>query len=342
MTITLNKSYFARNKSREKDGGGIFSLIHKNLSFLTNVAFLIVLAPTVVVGSLLSHASFLMIANIFLALGFLFNFFNRIYMREISVEEVVITLVVIGLLCLLAIYLAPAVSSWGLISTLCFVNLFSTSIIAFFLARNFLVPPLLSGMRSIGNALGFKLDTSFYYMSPLELENEGEPEKDRSLIDRLLMKLYGHNSRSKENQETLSQELASINKVIKILSKYINKYDEPIFGYINNNEKIKTLEGALTKLVVNCDTDGCSGFLKRKISYKQTKIEKLQQALCEVNDSQDGLEVRWYRFFNNMPTSNTLLSMKYARELLASEIERQQKKVDDLSKDVPQKLISLV
>lgn len=164
MKVHLRKSAFARNKEREHNNN-FFNKIHKNLSSLTHIGFAILLAPTIVISSFISQTFFLMIANIFLSMGFMFDFLHRIYHNEISYLEILLSIIAIALLFLLAFYLTPMIGGWTVLGTLCFINLFSSSITSFFLIRNLVIPPLLSLIRLTAKSLGFEIKETYY--SPL-------------------------------------------------------------------------------------------------------------------------------------------------------------------------------
>ncbi|MDP3704992.1 MAG: hypothetical protein Q8R24_03680 [Legionellaceae bacterium] len=333
MKVKSKKPIFSRNRDREDESNGLFNKIHKNLSFLTNTVFVVILAPTIVISSFLSHTSFLMFANIFLALGFVFHFLHRIYLNEVSYSELLISLVVLALLCLVAFYFSPVITNWTFINTLCFINLFSTSIISFFLIRNVIVPPLQAVVQHISKSLGYESTTSFYYVKPLILV------RDRSIADRLLKKFYHYDSFSKSYTD---DDLRPFNKIIEVLSKYVNKYQEPVLGYINNYDRIKELENGLSKLVMNGDTDSSLGFIKKKIDFKQTKM----QAMLEVKDLLNQYKKReekpdinnMNRFFYSLPDineGNQDSTMDSCLELLEVELARQQVKIDELSGCIP-------
>lgn len=332
MKIRLRKTLFSRNRHREKEKTSLFDTIYKNLSFLTNVAFVIILAPTIVISSLLSHASFLMIANIFLALGFVVHFCHRIYLREVSYSELLISLVAIGLLCLLAFYLSPAITSWTFISTLCFINLFSTSITSFFLIRNLIIPPLQSTIQHVSKSLGYEETTAFFYIKPLSVA------KDRGVVNILLNKFYNYGSFSKKYSD---DDLKPFNKIIDVLSHYVNKYQQPVLGYINNYERIKELENAISKLVNNGDTVSSLGFVNKKIMFKNSKIEALSEVrvLLDKHKQENKIELnninRFFYSLHPITEENQTQTLDTCIALLETEIIRQQAKVNDLSSCVP-------
>ncbi len=329
MKIKINKKYFARNRHRELEERGIFNTISRDLLFLTNTSFMIILAPTIVISSVLSHASLLMIANLFLAFGFVFNFGRRVFAREVSISEFLITLIVIALLCLLAFYLSPAITQLSFIGVLCFINIFTTSISSFFLIRNIIIPPIQSLIQRVARFFGFELTEHLFYVSPFSLE------KDRGTIDRLSKKFYGYDSFSDKFAE---ENITPFNNMIAVLSRYVNKYQEPLLGYVNDYVRIKDLESTISKLVTKGDTDSTLTFIKRKIDFKTTKIKALTQVKTELTQESNQNRVFIQRFFNHLPSKieeNTTEVFTQCNALLQSEIERQQTKIDQLNACLP-------
>lgn len=319
------KKFYSRNKYRDNDDNSVFKTIYKNLSFFSTTGYLILLAPTVLISSLFTQAAFLMMTNLFLALGFIFNFCHRIYLKEVSSFELLMTLIIITGLVLLAFYLSPIMPSTSLISILCFINLFSSSINSFFLIRNVVIPPLASITRSLLNQLGYSVSINCFDIHPLEMQ------RDRVVIDRLMKKYYHYDSYSTEYR---LEDLTPFNKLIRLLCRYINKYQEPFLGYINHYDQIKKLEDAVNKLVKEGDAESSLAFIHKKIAFKESKVKALKEVkdLVEQADAPTFTWQKMYCFFagiqptdeHNSNTKNTCL------QLLTKEIDRQEKKLTDL------------
>lgn len=321
------KKFYSRDRSRDNDDNSLFKTIYKNLSFFSTTGWLILLTPTIILTSLLTQTAFLMIANIFLALGFVFNFCHRIYMQEVGFFEFFMTLIIVAALVILAFYLSPILTSTSLIGILCIVNLFSSSINSFFIIRNILLPPLASLTQSFFNCLGFSFVIHCFMIRPLELE------RDRSVIDRLLNKYYKYDSYSERYQEA---NLSPFNRLIEVLCRYINKYQETLLGHINHQDKIKKLEDALTKLIKEGNSESSMDFIHRKISFKNTKIHSLKAAKSSVetaNKTQNFNKKNMNQFFAFLDDSdeNNPQTIDLCLQLLNREIARQETKLKELS-----------
>ena len=323
--ITLKKEFYARDRYRDHDDDSFFKHVHKNISFLSNTGFVILLAPTVVISSLMSHTAILMVANAFLALGFIFNFAHRVYLQEASPFELLVSLIVIGLLVLLAFYLAQPTIELSLLSILGMINLVASGINSFFLIRHVLIPPLASMTEYSLRAMGFDVSIKFHKIHPLTIE------QDKLVIDRLLNKLFKINS---DSPAYTAKHLESLNRIIDVISRYINKYQAPLFGSITNSDFIKKYEDGLSRFVKEGYSDTVMDLINRKISFKASKIRILTNAKLEV-----GTEIsensfpsnNMHCFFSSLPEDSTPLNVgQQCLQLLDDEIQKQQTKLDDL------------
>lgn len=147
--LSLNHASFAKNHDRESAGGNIFSLAHKNLSFLSNVVIPAIFTPAVIISTLVSHGVFLTLLNAFLALGYCVEFLNRILMNDAEYLELCISAMSIAIIVTLTLYSAPIAAGLNLLSLINFTNLLATSINSFFLIRTFIVPPLEARIKNI-------------------------------------------------------------------------------------------------------------------------------------------------------------------------------------------------
>jgi hypothetical protein len=328
MTLSLKESAFSRNRSREREGNSFFNTIHRSLTSFGGVFFTIILASTFVVTSFLSHASFLMIANIFLALGCLAHFCNRVYRGEVFFSEAVITVLSITMLFLLAFYFLPVIPGFSAVGALFFINLISTVISSFYLNRDLIVPPLQSIMQNIFKFFGYEMKASSNFTMPLTLEN------DREVIDSLLRKFKNYDSFDKSN--FTEDDIVPFNKTLKVLSRYIDKYKKTFLGYFINYDQIKKLEGAVRKYSQEGNAEGGSTtFIKLKLGRKRTKINRILEVKEAINCSTKDSDFNWEyvgSFFNGLDSNADVSQTRAACiRLLDTEVERQQGKFNELS-----------
>lgn len=330
MRLILKKSFYRRNRDRELENNNFFNKIHKNITSLTNVAFAIILAPTIVVSSLLSQATFLMIANIFLSLGVISSFFYRIYRQEMSLLEAIVSLLCMLALFFAAFYFIPIAPGLGLLGIIGLTNLFSSSINSFFLLKNIVVPPLQLLFANIMRIFGWNLKADMVYKKPLNLQT------DRHVLDKLLRKDCGYDSSSQRFQD---KDITHFNNSLNLMCEYINKYQRAFLGSINNFDNIKSLESAVNKLITDGNTDGSTGFINKKLNFKVTKIQILVKVYSELQKEQNNsnsinnnFDVKKYSQYFTIFSHNKNLDkndyLNKGKEALTNEIIKQNSKLN--------------
>lgn len=320
MSVRLKKSYFARDRSQELEYTSFFDKLYKNFSFLGKAIFAIILAPTIVASSIFSQVTFLMIANALLALGFISHFLHRIYRKEVSASELFLTLATITLFTLLLFHLLPTMPGWGFFATLYFINLFATSITTFFLVRNLIIPPIQSLFNYVAAKL-FGLNLKEQLFKPSLLDKD----KDVELLQRTLYKL----KRIDRLKEPVSdKDVAVLNNRIQLLSSYVNKYQTPLFGFINNGDDIKQREIEVKKIKDGGSLDTSTSFIKEKELRKMQKVEKYKDVLKKWDSKTPSIEeLESFFIFSSNATKQDIAGCK---DLLITEITRQNTKISTL------------
>ena len=328
--IKLSHSFFARNRHREQEYENIFSTTYKSLSFLSNIIFLIIFPPVIMIGNLFSHGVFLSILNISLSVGYIAKSIQKLRADEVGSLELYISFFFLCLSLAITFYLAPPIPLVSIITIIGFINLISTGVNSFFLIRNILLPPVETLIQRVFSLLGHEITTNFFKKTPFSLE------KDRPVVDRLLRKFYKHDSFSDEFNE---DELIPLNNMLATLSRYINKYNVPFLGNVINHEAIDKLENAVSQLIINGNTDNCTLFINKKIDFKTTKLNLLKNARNDVlNDNQQGTFSVNYKFFKTSPNISVGEQHEVQRiglSLLTKEINRQSNKIESLKLCLP-------
>ena len=221
-TVERKKEKFSRNRSREQEAGSFFNKTSSGLSKAFSFIVAIFFTPAIITSSIVSKEILLSFANIFLSLGYLSNFCYRIYKREMSKAEFIVSVVVLaGLMTGAFILFPPAAAAVTALSVIQLINQVAVVINLFFLARHVIVPPVKHLVEKIAHRFGFDIAGQYYSKPALTLEN------DRFTVDKVLEKDYGHDSHSPNYKPA---QLLKQNKLLTKLSLYICKYDEALFG----------------------------------------------------------------------------------------------------------------
>lgn len=333
MFLRVNRTFFARNRIREKDFGDIFNKTSKGITNVMPLIITIFFAPVLITTSLFSKEIILILANLTLSLGYVGNFIYRLYQNEVSKAELLITVLTLAALLALAYILFPPLGSLSFISLLCAVNQVAVTVNLFFLIKDVFIPPCKKFIENIAQWLGFDIATHYYSKPPLTLE------KDRYIVDQLLKKSYDHDSYSPDFSP---DELVRLNRILTKLSRYIDKYDESVLGYIYNRDAIADLEQQIAQLITQGNPDSSYTFIRKKIGFKTTKIQMLQEAEKNVlnilqDPSVDATSA--LQFFKGADNNDIEKSreevLQSGLECLQNEIQRQKTKIESLEACLP-------
>jgi hypothetical protein len=337
MFLRVNRAFFARNRIREKDFGDIFNKTSKGITNIMPLIITIFFAPVLITTSLFSKEIILILANLSLSLGYVGNFIYRLYQNEVSKAELLITVLSLAALLALAYVLFPPLGTLSFISFLCAVNQVAVTVNLFFLIKVVIIPPCKKFIENVAQWLGFDIATHYYSKPPLTLE------KDRYIIDQLLKKSYDHDSYSADFSQ---EELARLNRLLTKLSRYIDKYDESVLGYIYNRDAIADLEQQIAQLTTQGNPDSSYTFIQKKIGFKTTKIQMLQEAEKKVLTALEDTAfdaTSTLQFFKGAEISEMEKSrdevLHSGLECLQSEIQRQKSKIDSLEACLPRTVL---
>ena len=188
MYIKLNKKLFARRHDREKEIGDIFNKTSRGLTSIIPFIVTVFFTPALITTSLFSKEILLMLANLSLSLGYLSNFVYRLFQKQVSKAELLITLLTLAALITIAYILCPPAAALSFISALTFINQLAVVVNLFFLIKHVVVPPCKKFIENLAQYLGFNIAGRYFSKPPLTLDN------DRYVIDQLLKNSYGHDS----------------------------------------------------------------------------------------------------------------------------------------------------
>lgn len=269
MFLKLKKYLFSKNHDREKEAGDFFSKTSSGLTSVMPLILTVFFTPALITTSLFSKEIIVMLANFSLSLGYITNFAYRLYRKEVSASELLISSLTLAAFLTVAYLLFPPLAPISFIGVLIALNQMAVAVNLFFLIKHVLVPPCKKLIEHVAQYMGFNITGRYYSKPPLTLE------QDRHVIDQLLMKTYGHDSFAPQFHQN---QLDRFNALLMKQSSYIDKYDESILGYINNRAPIADLEDQITKLTVQGNPESSFTFIRKKIGFKTTKIKMMEQA----------------------------------------------------------------
>ena len=332
--VTIKKKFFARKRDREIETVSYFYRASSGLTALANILVALFFSPAVVVTNILPQIVFLMVANVFLALGYLYDFVSRTYHLEISWAEALFTTA--GLLASIAVSVcfSPAVffSSFSITTVLTCCSVIATAVNTFFLIKDVIVPPLKHIVESLFLYCGFNIKENYYSTKPLDNVNDLE-------FMAVLLK-----------DETLqvcpSDILASYNNMLKKLDEYQGKYSEVVWGTILCQDKIKEVEKGQNDFRFGNDGTALR-FLNKKKVNKYQKMMRLNRAIAALDVAYEAKDPQLLNqfgntFFENFPEINGVSELKEAWKdgckLLEDEVARQQHKYDVLAACIPRRM----
>jgi hypothetical protein len=333
MNLELNKSLFARNRTREEEISDIFNKTYNGITNLMPFIITLFFAPVLITSSIFSKEIILMLANISLCLSYLSNFAYRLYRNEMSKSELFVSSLILALLLGQSYFLYPIIMEFSLIHVLSFVNQMAAAVNLFFLAKHIVVPPFMRTIEKTAQFFGFNITAHYYSKPPLTLE------EDRYIVDKLLMQTYGHDSFEEPFEE---KKLTSFNKLLHKLCAYVNKYDSSFLGYLFNKDSIADLESQVNQLTIQGSTDSSHLFIRKKIGFKTTKIKLLEQAKKEIITALDNPEKNarpvlryfWGSDIRQLKTQRSLV-LESGKQCIQNEIDRQNEKIKSLEACLP-------
>jgi hypothetical protein len=333
MPLKLKKSRFSRNKDREKEFGDIFNKTSKGLSYILTLVITVFFTPAMITTTLFSKEMIIMLANISLSLGYLTSFAWHIYHGEISKAVLVLSALAVVAFLVAAWFLFPPLSALTFVNLFGFVNQLAVGVNLYFLVKDVIIPPCIKLIENICQRLGFEIEGRYYSKPPLTLE------EDRYVIDHLLRKSYGHDSSSPKFQQV---QLDHFNNLLTKLSKYIDKYDESLFGYINNKDAITDLEKQIAQLTTQANAESSYTFIRKKIGFRTTKINMLEEAkdtlskILETPGSDASCALSFFKGLNEFTLNkHRQKALTMGLKCLDKELHRQREKIAELKDCLP-------
>ena len=321
----LKKSYFKQKKYLQNRNTSIFKLAHHKMQAL-GLIYSILLSPIVVAASIISHATFLMVANIvyssYKLFEILYKIYEKIYYKKYHAAfwEFFFSAAIIAGLFMLVFTFAPLIPGSGLISIICFINLFASSINIFVLLRPLLLPLLFSIPKYVARIFGHEIDIE------LEFAPDFNSEED-DCARRLIIRNYP----THEIKDGCANELMlePFNQSKTIIYKKINK-DSVGWGAIERageiEEKKKYYDDMVNKGTISGSHDT---FFRNKLLAKAQKIQLLTEALSEVSSikpSSPEVDKTLRKYFDQYSVQDVQACVA----ILKSEIVRQADKMDAL------------
>lgn len=314
-----HKPYFnikriKRNPHRKRLTSGFLADAESSINWLSKIVIALFFPPVVAVTTIFAKNSFIIFANVALAIGYLINFTYRSIFRLTSIIELCLSIILISIAIICAVYLTgnfiPV--SWTFAGILFSANIIATAINSVFLIKNVIIPPLKKGVEAFLELFGIKLNTKLFIRPPLTLEN------DREILDRLLLKHYKHDTYDANiSDDILNNRVKIFNNILNRLVYYINKYNESFLGNVMNQADIQRLEKIINELTLDGVADNALKFLvEKKLELKNSKLRKIDSIRMELEatykeGSLSKFNTCLHTYFNNVS------SVKNSEELEA-------------------------
>lgn len=324
--IQLNKAFFTRSHVRDHESDDIFINASTSLTAFGKIALQILVTPIVAATSALTASIALMIANVCMTLGYLVEFIYSLSRREVAKVDSVLTVVLMIAAISLSLYISPIVlsSSMTMLMVWAAASQIATAINVSFVVGKFIIPPLKRFIEWGAFCFGFDIRQLYYYKKPLNLED------DKFIIEHLL-----EGRLTKKNEK----KLESYNHLLRTLCQYTSKYQEKMFGSIISEKKINKMKEYTDNLIKDGKLEGLV-YIRKKISYKLTKIRDITDAMTELDTAFDQQDVKVFKrlglgFFDNNSLQQLQATYRQAYHALNAERDRQEKKAVALIRCLP-------
>ncbi|MBP9722421.1 MAG: hypothetical protein KBD64_04595 [Gammaproteobacteria bacterium] len=366
--ITLDTTQFKRSKLRNTQERGYFFRIETSITFISKVVIALFMAPVLVITSIISKATLLICTNIVVAVCTLFNHLYKCYRGETTLRELFIILIGTAIVAAIILVLTPSISiASPFLYWLFIAHILASAVNGFDLIKDLVVSIFKTIYEKVFGTSPLKVfakkKLSLDYLDP-----EGR-QVDIYAINLILQKHYGIESKKedkdtdtdKETQERREieeekikvEKLKQINKILKKLCKYINKKSSLFMGFAIYQSEIERLKGIINDLIKG-DASGAIDEIKKRLSFKTTKIQLLENKLAEIKKIQEQSKTAAVNFsesnfkiFKGLSFSaKSVLDSNKADQkkldkcikLLSAEIERQKVKKAKLEKRIPIKV----
>lgn len=324
--IQLNQSFFSRSRAREKESDDAFNNASSGFTSFQKIVVQLFFTPIVAATSILLPSLLLLIANVCVALGYLVDFGYSLQRREVSNLDTFLTILGLIVAIALSIYISPIMLSSSMTFLLAWVaaSQIATAINVAFIVGKFINPPLKRLIEWVASCFGFDIKELYCKKIPLNVKD------DQFIIDHLL-----NGPLTPQNQKKLDTH----NRLLNMLCQYSSKYQEQMFGNVFLEKKIKKMKEYIDNLTMEGKVEGLI-FIKRKISYKLTKIAMLTKAMGELDAALDEKKGEAFQgvglgFFDAAALPKTY---REAYHLLLKEKLRQESKALELIKCLPDEL----
>ena len=343
MADILKKEKFSRNKHRESIAKGLFSSLESSVNWVSKVIITMSFAPVITATTIYNMNAILVTTNIIISLCSLANYFVEAILNSLKNDNIFQDYLLLDLLLntlgivtsiYFFIYIAPSELSlaWDFRNFLFVSNIIASGINLFFLVKSVILPPL-------ANIIDYVL--SIFFNIQLKAQtNDLNIKEDKHIIDIILTEHYGVTSYNMSPEE-IKEKLIPFNNLIDTLNSYINKYNDLFLGSIVNQDKIKDLKKMVNDIILYGKTGEAIKFIKKKISFKTTTINKVQDVLtenedCKANANQHIEQIltpyfKSFDFSKSVPNKNELIkSTEAVTNILTEKKDKLSKKIDSL------------
>lgn len=287
-SLFQTKLHIKRDKLRDNLGSNNFEMF---IIWFNKVVIAIIFTPVVAVTSLFAKSGFIALLNIILSLCNIYDLARRFWYGVNSTTDTLLT--ILCLMTALGITVIMHTSGffpalWTLQNVIYSSTVLATAINSLFSVKNVVIPLLKKLVDLIANVIGFKNYNSFL-IKPLDLTIE----KDKYVINRFLMRTFGR-SHMYRCCDFNQSEVKLFNNMYRMLIKYLNKYNESLFGNIIRQSDINLIEKNINELTCCGEDNNTLRFLNKKRDFKETKILELKYARRQLKQAARNYDIETY------------------------------------------------
>ncbi len=326
--LELDHSKFRRKAlPQETAARGPFSKYTEVIKYVSNILMFLLVAPVLVVTSLLSKATVLVVTNIVLALINLYCYIHDGFTKKRTLVELLVIATGIALLAFTIVMLTPSITIILPFDAILFkINIVAYAINGFEPLRDLVVGVANKFFERVRKWVGFK---PAIVIPEKPLDESEHPEYLDSLCNVYTGGYHGNDPCCPPETKTY------IANMQEVLADYIAKKKKPFWGFVMNKAEIAELQSVKDAFRVG-KAKGAIDWVTLKINRKISKYNrKLKKADIELEQTTLSEETKSYFKNYTKVDASEQDKINHCRALLFSYATKQSEKIDRLNECLP-------